>query len=120
VEALRKENERLRKELDKKSPKPPAPGKDQEEISIPVTSKITVSLPSDARLWVDNLECPLTSSVRSFNTPALNPAQKYFYDLRVQVVRDGQTLTETQRVMINPGQEARVDFNGTAVGTAAR
>jgi uncharacterized protein (TIGR03000 family) len=102
---------------DKKAPKP-APG--QEETSAPVTSKVTVSLPSDARLWVDNLECPLTSAVRSFNTPALNPAQKYFYDLRVQIVRDGQTLTETQRVTITPGQEARVDFNGTAVGTAAR
>lgn len=119
LEALRKENERLRKELQKKSEKVPAP-KGNEEVSAPVSSRVTVTLPSDARLWVENVECPLTSSVRSFNTPALNPNQQYVYNLKVTAIRDGQTVSQTQRVIITPGQEARVDFNGAAVGTAAR
>jgi uncharacterized protein (TIGR03000 family) len=96
----------------------PVPPKKTKEES---TARVTVTLPSDAKLWVDNVECPLTSSVRTFSTPALNPEQRYFYNLKVEIVRDGQTLSETQRVVITPGQEARVDFNNsTVVGTASR
>ncbi len=122
VEALRREVERLRKALQEKSEKVPPPKKDTEEVVsvAPVVSRVTVTLPSDARLWIENVECPLTSSVRSFNTPPLNAHQQYFYNIRVEVVRDGRPTSQTQRVIINPGQEVRVDFNGSAVGTAAR
>jgi uncharacterized protein (TIGR03000 family) len=94
----------------------------EEEVSIPSnTARVTVNLPSDARLWIENVECPLTSEVRSFKTPTLNPSQLYFYNIRAEIVRDGRTITETQRVTITPGEEARVDFNNSGViGTAAR
>jgi uncharacterized protein (TIGR03000 family) len=106
IDALRKENERLRKQLEQKKPKP---GNEE-----------GISTPSDARLWVDNVECPLTSAIRSFDTPALDPARQYVYDLKVQFIRDGQTVTNTQRAVIVPGREVRVDFNGAATGTASR
>lgn len=112
----------------------PVPGKDdqndqkkkkvgsEEEVSIPANvARVTVQLPSDARLWIENVECPLTSDVRAFNTPALNPNQRYFYNVRAEIVRDGRTISETQRVIITPGQESRVDFNtSNVIGTAAR
>jgi uncharacterized protein (TIGR03000 family) len=116
IDALRKENERLRKQLEQKKPKPG----NEEGISTPISSRVTVTLPSDARLWVDNVECPLTSAIRSFDTPALDPARQYVYDLKVQFIRDGQTVTNTQRAVIVPGREVRVDFNGAATGTASR
>jgi len=78
-------------------------------------SRVTVVVPAEARLWVDNVECPLTSTVRSFNTPPLSANQQYFYSLKVELARDGRTISETQRVLITPGQEARVDF--TTVGS---
>jgi len=119
VEALRKEVERLKKALEK-VPDPKKKSTD-EGVSAPVSSRVTVTLPSDARLWVENLECPLTSSVRSFETPPLNPNQKYYYNLKVEVARDGRKVSETQRVIITPGQEARVDFNSRGlIGTVAR
>jgi uncharacterized protein (TIGR03000 family) len=68
-------------------------------------------VPADARLWVDNVECPLTSSERSFDTPKLNVNQQYAYTMKAVVVRNGQTFTETQQVVITPGQAARVDLN---------
>jgi len=81
-------------------------------VSTPSTSRVTVSLPNDARLWIENVECPLTSTVRSFDTPVLDPNQRYFYNVTMQIVRNGETLRETQRVMVVPGQAVNVEFNG--------
>ena len=75
------------------------------------TARVTVTVPEQARLWVDQAECPLTSAVRSFNTPPLEANQQFYYHLKVEVVRDGRTLSETQRVGVTAGQEVRVDFN---------
>jgi uncharacterized protein (TIGR03000 family) len=104
---LRKEIQQLREQLKKtaNAPVPTTP-------SVSTSAKVTVSLPTDARLWIENIECPLTSSVRSFNTPALDANQRYFYNVTMQVVRNGQTLRESQRVLVVPGQEVNVEFNG--------
>jgi uncharacterized protein (TIGR03000 family) len=84
-------------------------------------ARVTVEVPANSRLWVDNVECPMNTPVRSFNTPPLNPNQQYFYDLKVELARDGRTVTESQRVLITPGQEARVNFtNFGALATASR
>ena len=77
-------------------------------------------LPTDARLWVDNVECPLTSAVRSFDTPNLSTNQQYVYNFRMEVVRDGRTVTDTHRAVITPGQPVNVDFNQGAISTASR
>lgn len=79
-------------------------------------AKVTVVLPAEARLWVDSVECPLTSGVRSFNTPPLNSNQQYFYNMKVELVQNGRTISETQRVLLTSGQESRVDF--TNVGAS--
>jgi uncharacterized protein (TIGR03000 family) len=90
------------------------------KATAPTTSRVIVQLPVDAKLWVDNVECPLTSAVRSFDTPALDPSQKYTYNLKMQVVRDGRTVTHTHRAVITPGQPVQVDFNAGALSTASR
>lgn len=96
----------------------PMPKKAGEQAS----ARVTVTVPTDARVWVDNVECPLSSSVRSFNTPALDVGTRYTYNIKAEIVRDGRTVSETQRIILVPGQETRVDFtsNGGAVATAAR
>jgi uncharacterized protein (TIGR03000 family) len=112
VEQLRRELQQLREQLKKTTSAPST-------VSTPTTARVTVSLPSDARLWIENVECPLTSTVRSFTTPVLNPDQRYFYNVTMQVVRNGQTLRETQRVLVVPGQESNVAFNGESVAATA-
>jgi uncharacterized protein (TIGR03000 family) len=84
------------------------------------TARITVKLPSSARLWVDDVHCPLTSNERSFNTPALTPGQQYFYVFRMEVEQDGQLVTENRRVFIAAGQHVNVDFNAPETLTAQR
>jgi uncharacterized protein (TIGR03000 family) len=83
-------------------------------------ARITVKLPSSARLWVDDVNCPLTSSERTFNTPTLTPGQQYYYILRMEVEQDGQLVTENRRVFIAAGQHVTVDFNAPQTVTAQR
>jgi len=71
---------------------------------------ITVRLPADARLNVQGVDCPLTSDTRTFDTPVLEPGQKYSYLLRAEVLRDGRTVSQTQRVTFRSGQRVRVSF----------
>jgi uncharacterized protein (TIGR03000 family) len=91
------------------------------ETPLPkTTSRVTVVVPTDAKLWVDSVVCPLTSTVRSFDTPPLSPNQKYIYNLKIEVVREGRMVTETRRAVITPGQPVQVDFNAGALNTASR
>ncbi len=80
-------------------------------------ARITVKVPEAAKLWVDNVYCPLTSTERSFRTPVLQPGQQYFYTLRVEVEKDGKVETVNRRVDIAAGQQVNVDFNAPAATT---
>ena len=93
-------------------PKPKQRENKEEEVDVPTTqrSRVNITAPAGARVWVDNVECP-----RSFDTPALDTGRQYVYNFRMQVVRDGQTVSQTQRAVITPGQPVNVDFSG---GTA--
>jgi uncharacterized protein (TIGR03000 family) len=84
-------------------------------------ARLTVRLPADARLWVDQVECPMTSSERAFNTPVLQPGQTYYYTLKISVQRQGAPVTDSQRVLVRAGQSVNVIFNEPeAITTAQR
>ena len=124
---LRELNDRLRRmedRLNQGQPRPsivpgppptPAP-RGQAQTS----ARVTVKLPADARLWVDNVECPLTSGVRSFDTPALEPGATYVYTVRAQVNRDGQPRSETRRVSMTAGDRVTVSFTELGATATAR
>lgn len=87
--------------------------KRDEQAAVPADrSRLVVSVPADARLWVDQVECPLPGAVRSFDTPNLDPQMNYSYTLRVAVQRNGQTVEDSRRVQLIPGQQIQVDFSG--------
>jgi len=74
---------------------------------------VTVRLPADAQLYVDGVLCTLSPSpVRSFDTPKLEFGHKYSYTLKAEVVRNGNTRSESQRVLLEPGKDVNVEFKG--------
>jgi uncharacterized protein (TIGR03000 family) len=87
-------------------PKPDKGGMGQ----APNRAKLIVELPADAKLYVDDRPMNTTSNVRTFNTPELEPGQLYFYELRIEVQRDGKQVTETKRVIIKAGDVVRANF----------
>ena len=83
---------------------PPPPRKKGDQ------ARLTVHVPEDARLYVDNVPVPLTSAVRSFDTPELQPGQSYYYTLRAEVEREGRTVTDSQRVYVSAGDQVSVNL----------
>lgn len=98
-------------------PTPPAPaGKPAEEIpppkkgeGAPGAAKLTIELPEGAKLFVDNQPIQATGT-RTFNTPRLELGQSYYYMIKVEVVRDGKTISDTKQVIVRAGQTAKADF----------
>jgi len=74
---------------------------------------VTIRLPADAQLYVDGVLCNLSASpVRSFDTPKLDFGHKYSYTLKAEVVRNGNTRSESQQVLLEAGKEVKVEFKG--------
>jgi uncharacterized protein (TIGR03000 family) len=117
IEKLLKElrEKKIKKDKDKGPPEessaPAAPS--------PAVARVTVNLPANARLWVDQVECPLSSAVRSFDTPLLQPGQTYYYTLRMEVPGSGAP-SESRRVLVSAGGQVTVDFNAAAVTATAQ
>jgi len=82
----------------------------------PARAKVIVELPKDATLSVDGRAVRnSTDATRTFSTPELTPGQDYFYELAAEVVRDGQKVTDTKRVIVRAGAEVRASLlNGSA------
>jgi uncharacterized protein (TIGR03000 family) len=93
-------------------PTPPAdlklPGNTQSQSS---PARVVVSVPENAKLWVEQVLCPLTGEQRAFNTPALQPGNQYYYTLTVELAQGGR---ESRRVEVQPGRTVEVDFRAFA------
>src|SRR5262245_23639856 len=83
------------------------------------SAKVTVLLPEEARLWVDDVLCPIRGSRRTFDTPPLDPNRGYFYVLRVSLEKDGQVYQESKRINMRAGQSVSADFSSIGGGKAA-
>ncbi len=82
-------------------------------------AKLVVELPENAKLYVDDQLMKVSSPSKTFNTPALQPGQTYYYILRAEVVRDGKTLQETQRILVQAGQTVNAKFSDLERSLAA-
>ncbi len=84
------------------------------------SARITVKLPADARLYVDGKLCPMSTDTRSFTTPELVAGQKYYYMLKAEVVRGGETRSARKRVIVEAGKDVAVEFNDLSLQTVSR
>jgi uncharacterized protein (TIGR03000 family) len=71
---------------------------------------ISVTLPEDAVLKIDDQPTTSTSGMRTLITPALAQGSEFHYTLTAEIVRDGQTLTTTKRVEVRAGEETQVSI----------
>jgi uncharacterized protein (TIGR03000 family) len=104
--ALEAQIQELREQIRRMQGGKPPP----KETAAPAPARVVVQLPADARLFVDDDPCPLTSAKRSFNTPDLRPGVTYHYTIRAEVTRDGRAVTESKRVTVRAGEETVVEF----------
>jgi uncharacterized protein (TIGR03000 family) len=114
-QALEAQIRRLREEMRRLQGGKPM----DEEVAAPAPARVVVKLPADARLFVDDDPCPLTSAERSFDTPDLRPGVTYHYTIRVEVTRAGRAVAESKRVTVRAGRETVVEFGATRSVEAA-
>jgi len=101
--------------------KPPIPKpRKPDEVSAPAPAHLVVKLPEQARLFIDDTACPLTSATRSFDTPDLQPGQVYSYTLRAELTVAGRPVSESKRVTFRAGEETVVEFTDLQLVQAAR
>jgi uncharacterized protein (TIGR03000 family) len=82
-------------------------------------TEIVVRLPADAKLFVDDVICPLGSATRTFKTPGLKAGQAYAYTFRAEVTRNGVVRSTTQRVRFDAGKAVELDLRDALNTTVA-
>ncbi|MDB5309395.1 MAG: hypothetical protein JWO38_3597 [Gemmataceae bacterium] len=87
----------------------PAP-KTEEKKSGSNGASLKFQLPADATLYVDGRQTAGDGAERAFFTPPLEGGQKYFYDVRAEVVVDGKTISEEKRVVVETGAQITASF----------
>jgi uncharacterized protein (TIGR03000 family) len=73
-------------------------------------ARLIVEVPTNAKLFIDDIPVKVKAGVRSFRTPDLEPGQLYYYVVRIERMRDGKPISETRRIIVQAGQVARADF----------
>jgi len=74
------------------------------------TAKLILDVPEDARVYVDNHLMKSTSTHRVYSSPALDAGQAYFYDVRIEVDREGKVVATNKRVIVRAGEEFTESF----------
>ena len=73
---------------------------------------IFVSLPADAKVFVNDLATSSTGAERHYVSRGLKPGRSYSYKLRVQFEQDGKPVTEDKVVRLTAGENVQLAFGG--------
>ena len=95
----------------------PPPGMNGTNGEVSNRGRLVIELPEDARLYIDDQPMKTQSGRRVFQTPPLDRGQTYYYIVRAEVTRNGETQRETVRVLIRPDQESHATFPTLAPAT---
>jgi len=86
--------------------------------SAPAT--LVINLPADAKLSIDDAVTTSQTGTRVFSTPALETGKEFYYTVKGELLRDGRTITTSERVKVQAGQQTRVTLEFPAVTVAQR
>ena len=89
-------------------PEAPASG-DQTRFSRSAT--LSVHVPADAKVFVNGLATKSTGAERRYVSSGLQAGYSYTYEVRAELVRDGQPVSETKVIKLQAGGAADVDFD---------
>lgn len=101
---------------DKKAPEPvKKPKAEDKESSLNAPATIIVSLPAEAKLFVDDFATTSTTANRVFVSTALEGGKDYFYTLTATV----NDVTVSKKVTVRAGEETRVTLELPVASVAA-
>jgi uncharacterized protein (TIGR03000 family) len=87
---------------------PPPPVEARRANQNPNVARIVLNVPEDARVYLQDQRMTLTGPVRRFVSPQLQNGRDYLYTIRVEVDRNGETLTRTTEARVRGGRQVSV------------
>lgn len=86
---------------------------DQEQVAEqPVSTSLTLHVPADAKVYLSGNETRGNGDVRRFSTTKLASGEAWQdYVVRVEVQRDGKTLTKEENVSLKGGEARELSFS---------
>jgi uncharacterized protein (TIGR03000 family) len=91
----------------------PAPAPKPDPDGDDTRAEVTLDVPAGGRLYVDGQLIGTTPGRQTFTTPVLKPGQVYYYEVAVEVFRDGRSHRDQRRLVVRPGEQVQVTFTGT-------
>ena len=96
----------------------PAPAEGQ-DMDLPATTTsldrnsafLTVSVPSQARVYVNGIATRSTGSHRRYVSRNLTPGFDYTYEVKAEMVVDGKPVTQVKMVKLQAGQGSQLAFD---------
>jgi len=96
------------------------PPKSDAKVQAFAPAVIIVSLPAEAKLSIDGTTTASQTATRVFSSPALESGKDFYYSLTAELVRDGRTVTSTEKVKVRAGEETRVKLEFATPMTVAQ
>jgi uncharacterized protein (TIGR03000 family) len=84
-------------------------------LSSPNSAVVRVLTAPDAQIWFDGVAMTQTGAVRTFETPDLQPGEKYRYDVKVRYVDNGVPVERERRISVSAGHTATADLTPAAL-----
>ena len=91
--------------------KPPV---DNETVEA-APARITITVPSDARVSIDGSMTVSTDTTRIFESPTLQVGKSYSYTFQAEFVRDGKEVVVTREVKVQAGTDVTVSLENSSV-----
>lgn len=96
----------------------PAPGGDLTPPAVDSTlnranteATLTVNVPANAKIFVNGTATRSDGAVRRYVSRGLTPGFEYTYEIKAELDRDGQAVTETKVVKVRGGESKDVAFS---------
>jgi uncharacterized protein (TIGR03000 family) len=93
------------------APLPAAPAPGTSTSNIRSDGLLAVTVPEEARIFVNGQPTTSTGSSRQYVSRDLRPGFNYSYEVRAEIERDGRTVEQVKKVDIRAGETARVAFD---------
>ena len=71
---------------------------------------LTLRVPADAAVYVNDLPTTSTGAVRTYTSPPLLPGLTYTYTVRARWLENGRFVTQTRDVVISAGAQITTSF----------
>jgi uncharacterized protein (TIGR03000 family) len=93
------------------APPSPMPGAMYRSLGGSQVALLNVTVPAEAKIFVNGNATTSSGTQRQYVSRGLEAGNRYAYEIKAEIVRDGKTITETKSVTLGSGEQASLVFN---------